>query len=62
MIRASVNETSASSSIEPAVTKCEPIPEVLLAHSPEIKDVFDVEMVRQQMMANAGQDIPIDEP
>lgn len=56
-IKTSANEISTSPS-----DKCEPVPEVPLLSSPGIKEVFDVEIVRQQMTVDDNQDIPIDEP
>lgn len=44
---------------ELVVTKREPIPEV---HSPVIQDMFNVESVRQHIIANDDHDIPLDEP
>lgn len=43
-------------------TACEPISEVPLLHSPEVVDTFVVDAVRQQMLADSEQDIPLDEP
>lgn len=48
--------------LELPVTKCGLIPEVPLVQSLEIKDIFSVELVRQQMTANDKQDVPLDEP
>jgi hypothetical protein len=68
----STNVVPEHAPLEPKVTIGEPTPEVSLvsADSPkeplvlasEIKDTFEVELVRQQMSLNDDQDIPVDEP
>lgn len=60
--KASANESPMSPSAEPVITNGEPVPEVPVAHSLELKDVFNVELIRQQMTADDDKDIPVDEP
>lgn len=45
-----------------ATSTSEPVFEVPLSHLPGLADTFNVAAVRQQMLADSEQDIPLDEP
>ena len=62
VVKASANKSPTVQSAEPIKSTCEPAPEVPLVPSLEIKDVFDVAVVRQQMIDDESNDVPENEP